>query len=226
MKKCLVLVFLSAFCMSVFGQHTIGLKFNSGLSYLNTNAGLKIDNQKNYLQYSGQGGFYYNVALPKKFMFGTEVLFLQIEGKSYTKVLFSDNQGNLTGEYGKVVDNWHFSYLGIPVYFGYNIKKLNINLGFQINFALTSSGKSIGTGTINGESFSIETVYKKLNIESYNYGPRIGLIYRLPKRLSLEANYYYGINNVLKGNQTKFKWRIQQFTVGLRINLFNSEKLK
>jgi len=226
MKKLFASIVVSILCISVFGQHEIGLKLNSGLSYLNTKAGLKIDNQKNKFQYSGQGGFYYNVALPKKFMFGAEVLFMQIEGKDYTKIMFTDNLGNQTGEYGIDIVHWNISYLGIPVYIGYRIKRFDISLGFQINFALTSSGTEKGYGISSGKSFLYKNVYKKLNIDSYDFGPRIGLIYRLPKRLSLEANYYYGLNNILKTHFGNWKWKVQQFTVGLRVQLFDLGRLK
>jgi hypothetical protein len=221
MKKLTIVLTTLTIYLSAYGQHDIGLKVNGGLSYIGTKVKSNITNQKDYFRLSGQGGVFYNFTLPKNFMVGAELLFIQIEGKEYYEIPFADETGNLTGEYG--IDNiWrHVSYIGIPLYFGYSIKKFTINLGFQTNFALISSAKEKGQATVNGQLHTFENKYSKLNIDSYDFGPRIGLLYGLTKRFSIEANYYYGVNNIRKAPFNDWKWKVQQLTVGLRFKIFN-----
>jgi len=220
MKKIVIILAALTICLSSNGQHDIGLKLNGGLSYLNTKIQSNITNQKIYFCPSGQGGLFYNFHFLDKYMVGAELLFIQIEGKEYFEIPFTDETGNLTGEYGSENFWHHISYLGVPVYFGYSIKKFNINLGFQINFALTGSAREKGQAIYHGDLSTWENKYYTLGIDRYDFGPRAGLIFNLSKRLSIETNYYYGLNNILKNHLGTWKWKVQQLTVGLRYKPF------
>lgn len=203
--------------MTAFGQHNIGIKANGGLSYLSTKVlsnETRVD--KIYLAPSGQGGLFYNLYLHDKFLLGAELLFVQIEGKQYVEMPASGyNPTEIM-----VTDNiWrHISYLGIPLYFGYNLKKFNVNLGFQIGITLASSGR------VKGQAPGIPSWdYKsdKLDIDNYDYGARAGINFNLTDKFSIETNYYYGINNILKNQTGDRKWNVQQMTLGLRYRLFS-----
>ena len=63
----------------------------------------------------------------------------------------------------------HISYLGLPIYFGFNIKNLNVNLGFQANFTLASGGREIGQAPYNGKMRTWDTKSGKLGIDDYDY---------------------------------------------------------
>jgi opacity protein-like surface antigen len=210
---------------TAFGQHEFGLKANGGLSYLSTvfqSSPPQQQTQKFYFRPSGHGGLFYNFNFKDKFLIGTEVLFVPIYGKEYSKLPFTDINGNLTGEYSEDNIYRHIYYLGVPVYFGYNFKKLNVNLGFQTNFVLASGGEEKGQAIYQGQLYTWENKGDKLDINSYDYAARAGLLYKLSDRLSIETNYYYGLTNLLKDSSIKpyWTWKVQQWTVGLRYKLF------
>ena len=219
MKKLLLSFVVAILVNSAFGQHDLGLKLNGGTSLVNTNLTSSLDNQKVRFQFSGQGGVYYNYGLPKHFMVGAELLWVQIEGKSITTSVMTDDLGRTTGYLIEKV--WHnHSYLGLPVYFGYRIKNFSINLGFQINYMLTGSSIDKVEVPGNGTTQTYETIHKKLSFDNFDYGPRIGVTYGISKRFSVEANYYYGLNNLFPNNNPHYKCNIQQLTAGLRFKLF------
>lgn len=220
MRQLLILI-LFVIHLTASGQHDIGMKANGGLSYLDTKFHSNETVDKIYFQPSGQGGLFYNFNLHDKFLIGTEILFIQIEGKEYFEVPETDNIGNPTGLVWS--DNiWrHISYLGVPIYFGYNFKKLNVNLGFQTNFTIASSGREKGQAPFNGDVVTWENKANKLGIDNYDYGLRAGVFFKLTDKFSIETNYYYGLNNILKYKIGSWKWTVQQMTVGLHYKLFS-----
>lgn len=215
--------------LTISGQHDIGLKVNGGLSYFSTKAKTTQPiTQKFYFMASGQGGLFYNLHIHNKFLLGIELVFMQIEGKELLKFELTDQYGNLTGQY--TTDNiWrHISYLGIPVYFGYNYKKLNVNLGFQTNITLASSGQEKGQAMYNGGVTTWNNHFDKLAIDNYDIGARAGIIYHLTDKFSIEANYYYGFNNIVKDEKLSkyWTWKIQQMTIGLRYKFISLHRQK
>jgi hypothetical protein len=160
------------------------------------------------------------------------MLFIPIEGKEYLKIPATDNNGNFTGEYTEDNIYRHIYYLGVPVYFGYSFKKLNVNLGFQTNFVLASSGEEKGQVILGGQSYTWNNKSKDLGINSYDFGARFGLLYKLSDRFLIETNYYYGLTNIIKVSSDALKknwtWKVQQVTIGLRYKIFsrNSQTTK
>ena len=211
--------------MTAFGQYNFGLKANGGLSYLSTHFKSnppQHETEKFYYQPSGQGGLFYNFQFKCKFLIGTEVLFIPIYGKEYFKLPLTDQNGNLNGEYSEDNIYRHIYYLGVPVYVGYSFRKLNINLGFQVNFVLASGGEEKGHATYNGQYSAWDNRYDNLYINNYDLGARPGVLYKLSEKFSIEANYYFGLKNILRNSSIKpyWIWKVQQMTVGLRYKLF------
>ncbi len=129
-----ILIILIIFNLSIFAQHNFGVKINGGLSKITEN--LNVTNtktEKYYFKPSMQFGLFYNFNF-KKSLIGTELLFVQIEGQHYKEYYVTDNFGNPTNSLIK--DNvWqHISYLGIPIYYGFKIKKINFNCVLISNF--------------------------------------------------------------------------------------------
>lgn len=216
MRKLITILTLLTIHMTAFGQQEIGLKVNGGLSYLSTkvlSTETKVD--KIYLAPSGQGGLFYNRCFRDKFLLGAELLYLQIEGKQYVEIPAS---GYNPTEIMVTNNIWrHISYLGIPIYIGYKLKKFNFNLGFQIGITLMSSGR------VKGQAPGIPSWDNKsdnLGVDNYDYGARAGINFKLSDKFSIETNYYYGINNILKDQTGNLKWNVQQMTIGLRYSLF------
>ena len=218
MKRLLVTLTILLIHLASFGQHDLGLKVNGGLSYFSTKAkSTQPITQKFYFMASGQGGLFYNLHIHNKFLFGTEIVFMQIQGKELLKFELTDQYGNPTGQYSTNNIWRNISYLGIPIYFGYNYKKLNVNLGIQANYTLASNGHDKGQATFNGSVMTWSNHYDKLVIDSYDLGARGGILFRLSDKFSFEANYYYGFNNIVNKYLSKlWTWKVQQMTIGLR----------
>lgn len=173
---------------------------------------------------SGQGGLYYNFNLREKFSLGGELLFTQIEGKQLYQLSTINKNNQPSYQYADFNSWQHISYLGIPVYFGLNLKKMNFNIGFKANFKLIYSGRMKGQIAYNGSSLQTFDKIDKLNIDSYDFGGRIGLTYRLSDKFRIEANYYYSFNNIISDAIASklWTWKVQQMTVGLHYKLFQS----
>jgi hypothetical protein len=220
MKKFLLIFSMPIIHFTALAQSDFGLTINGGVSYFTTKLESQLpptQSQKFYPMPSGQGGMFYNLHLHSKFLFGAELLFVPIEGKEVLKTEELDQNGAPTGLF--ITDNlWrHVYYLGLPVYFGYNLKKVNVNLGFQVNYTLASGGKEKGEAPFNGSITTWEYTSDKLAIDKYDYGVRAGFLYKLNDQFSIEANYYHGLNNILEDTQISnfWKWKVQQMTVGL-----------
>lgn len=223
----IILIFLTLTNVA-FGQSTVGLKLNGGLSQVNARLVSLSSNSKDkdYFMSSWQGGFFYSYKFNRKSIIGTELIFLKINGKQEIKTPSTDQSGNPTGEF--IASNiWrNISYLGIPIYYGYEYKKMKFHVGIQTGILLKSSGREKG----QAPGFPAwDNKFDELNIDRFDFGSRIGLEYNLNKKFSIEGNYYYGINNILKETsipENVWKWKIQQLTIGLRFKLFSSIKTK
>jgi hypothetical protein len=226
MRRKLTIIFLLFLNLTVLGQHEIGLKLDIGLSKISKES--YIGDPKNAIfdvksAFSGQGGVFYNLHLGDKFVFGSELLFIQIEGQDRLEFDIKDvsleNIGHTTSDLYE-----HISYLGLPIYCGLTIKNITLNAGFQLSYVLASRGKETCNGNINGAIYSGENRTDNLPIDKFDFGPRIGLIYNLNNKFAIVGIYYYGINNILENQDdgNPFSRKIQQATIGLRYTL--SEK--
>jgi len=177
---------------------------------------------------SGQAGLFYNFQFGKKSSLGAELLFSQIEGKEKLEDdLYTLNEfGRVYLGYRKDNSYRHISYLSLPVYYGFKINRLLINAGFQISYSISSSGREKGQGVIEGENFKIDIKINDININRFDYGPKAGIIYNLTDKLAVEGTYYYGLNNIQKGNPILWKLKVQQVTLGIRYTLWTKEIAK
>ncbi|MBA3705143.1 MAG: hypothetical protein H0W84_04390, partial [Bacteroidetes bacterium] len=81
-----------------FGQHELGIKANGGVSKISeeiTSIGSKFST---YFAPSGSAGVFYNYKLNNKSAITLELLFTQIEGKTFIESAVTDQNGNATGE--------------------------------------------------------------------------------------------------------------------------------
>lgn len=227
MKRQLIILTILLFNFSIYGQQNIGIKANGGLSriYNNFNSS-PATTLKFYFVPSGQGGLFYNLPLGNKSLLGTELLFIQIEGKERWETRWTDQNGNPTGEIDFDNIEKHISYIGLPIYYGFKIKKLTLNLGVQTSFTLMSSARAQGQvpngyGGISTWDNKADNLY-----DPFDFGARAGLIFNLTNRFAVEGTYYYGINNILIKNRynTELKMKIQQMTIGLRYTFFTIMK--
>jgi hypothetical protein len=224
MTRKLTILFLFVLNVAIYGQHNLGLKLNVGLSRISDsfnpdNATLKVKCAP-----SGQVGLYYDFQLGDKLLLGTELLFIHIEGRQRIEMDLIDISGNLVGQSTTDVYD-HISYLGLPIYCGIRFNNLKINVGFQVAYVLTSSGREKNKSVLNGNISNWDDKSDNLNIDNLDYGPRLGLIFNLCDRLAIEGVYYYGINNILTQDIDMYmSKKIQQVTIGLRYTLRKKNK--
>jgi len=237
MKRLFINIILLAVSMTAFGQQFIGVKLNGGLSYIKNEYSLNFNvTQKFYPMLSGQGGLTYNYVFKNKLSIGTEILFMQIKGKNYLEypsgniyIGTAKANGTATADngYSHFTNFEHIYYVGLPVYIGYNYRRLNVNIGIQANLALAAVSKAEGQMYHEGKLYDWNDKEDFLDgINRFNYGGRIGLFYKLSDKLSFETNYYYGLNGLELDKKAEeiMNTRIQQCTVGLRYNLFVSAR--
>ncbi|MDQ3192179.1 MAG: PorT family protein [Bacteroidota bacterium] len=212
------LLILLSLSNGVFGQQGFGLKTNIGLSRVVTNFDFSDQTQqKVQIAPSFQTGIFYSQKIKEKTSFGAELLFVQIEDKMHVESPMTDNQGNYNGEYITNKYYKHLSYISLPVYYGININKISVNAGMQFMLLLTSNGRQKGEMKYNGEVLSWDNNMGKLNIDRYDFGPRVGITYKITEKFDIEANYYQGINNIINNSlQSSFRWKNQQLTIGIR----------
>jgi Outer membrane protein beta-barrel domain len=209
---------------TVPAQHQFGVKINIGSSlithHFETNPS-QNETTANYPRPSGQAGFIYNYRFGQKFSFGAEALYIPIYGHEYLKLPFTDENGDNIGESENHTYR-HIHYIGLPLYIGYHMKKLGVHIGFQANWALASGGKAKSKSTLNGTDYESESSLDELQINKFDYGPRVGLTYTLSDKWSLETNYYQGLTNLVKASSFKsyLTVRIYQWSVGMRYVLF------
>ena len=227
MRRKLTIFFLLSLNLTVFGQYEIGLKLNFGLSRISKESNIgdptnAILNIKSAL--SGQGGIFYNLHLGDNLVFGSELLFIQIEGRDRLELDYTDvsleNIGHSTSDLYE-----HISYFGLPIYCGLTIKNMTLTAGFQLSYAFASSGRETYNSSIDGVIYSGEKVIDNLPIDKFDFGPKIGLVYNLNDKFAIEGIYYYGINNILRNQDDRnpFSHKIQQATIGLRYTLFKKD---
>lgn len=218
MKREITILVLLIIGMTGFGQQNLGLKINAGLSKISNN--LNSPQSKIVIQFvpSGYVGLFYDLQLGDRSRLGAELLFIQIEGKERHETDLTDQSGNPTGEL-LTSEVWkHISYIGMPIWYGFKVNKLTINIGLQVSTVLTSRGREKGRVLYNGDVI-VWDKSGEINIDSYDFGPRAGLIFSLTDKFAIEGTYYYGINNIL-GNSlaTDWTWRIHQTTIGIKYN--------
>lgn len=212
--------------LNSFANQQFGVKFSGGLSQISNS--LNMPTLSTQFAPSGQGGVYYNQILRNTSSLGMELLFSQIEGKEtwegYELLMNSDNKMGMV--YLKNNLHRHISYISLPVYYGININKLTIHAGAQISYAITTSSRSESTGTWNEQPYHKETKSVHMDVDKFDFGPRVGMIYPLNNHLSVETTYYYGFNNIQKNGSPADELKVQQASLGVKYNLWTKQTSK
>lgn len=230
-------IILIAFNINTFGQQ-FGVKASGGISRIYGELG--IDNFNSFpnptspssssFSPSFQTGLYYQLPTGKYTSLGAELLFSQIQGEQ--TVTWEQYFNNEIVAYGTFITHENISYLSLPVYFGLTFKRLTINGGFQVSYALSSSGsfktkaiqKPIEDDTPRPLFGNWSRDINNLPIKEVDFGPRIGGLFRLTNRLSMEGMFYYGLRNINQLKSSEEALKIQQMTVGMRYALWSRLK--
>jgi len=228
LKLSFILSILFAFNFTVSGQHQFGIKASGVLSRITYSTDFLGENPTTPFVPSGQAGLFYNFQFGKKSSLGAELLFSQIEGNEKLEDdLYTLNEfGRVYLGYRKDNSYRHISYLSLPVYYGFTINRLVINAGFQISYSISSSGREKDYAIVEGITYTSDNKVDNINIRRFDYGPKAGIIYNLTDKLAVEGTYYYGLNNIQKGNPILWKLKVQQVTLGIRYTLWTKEIAK
>lgn len=210
--KIITILTLLILNLVTYGQGNLGLKIDFGISRVTAKVDYKTGPQKFPLMPSGQCGLFYNLDISEKSMLGTELLFLQIEGKENYK--YPDGS--------TILIRRNLSYLGIPIYYGYKSKKMIVNTGLQFNYAIRSREQKKGkVNALQEVPFNWDTSIP--NIDKYDYGLKIGIIFNRDSKFEIEGTYYYGLNNIWRSEvHHQGKWKAQQLAFGLRYKFSNN----
>lgn len=207
--------------LTAFSQHNVGVKLHMGLSIITDAYTWPKNSHKNQFAPSAYTGIYYDFNIGDKSVIGSEILFIQIEGKSKFEFDLFDDERNYLGQY--ISNNrFHSSYIGIPVYYSIKRNKLKISIGVQGSLLLYSTGRSQSKNIQNGNIIDKSDVKIGGLFDKYDLGLRAGFGYKLSDELSIEGNCYYGLNRIMEIGRQYMNWQNNQFTIGLKYSLWKS----
>ena len=196
-----------------YGQNKVGIKLNLGTSRVTSKFDYKTGPQKFTLMPSGQIGFFFNRNFGIKSMFGAELLLIQIEGRE--KYSYPDG--------AQMVIRRNLSYIGFPIYYGYKVGKITMNGGFQFNYNIRKVEQWKGKIRLD-QDLPFDWDRSIPNIESYDYGLKVGIIFNEDRKFETEGTYYHGLNNIWKSDPSHLGlWKTQQLTIGVRYKFLNED---
>jgi len=202
----------------------IGGTGNIGLSKVASNLPISGDYKVKFA-FSGNLGMFLEKKIGRKSSFGIEALWVQIEGREITsnKSLTAFN-GQELEVIGVISDKstLHSSYIGIPVYYRFELGKIGIKGGFQSMMFLFASSNYEANGEINGESYEAENEVKDIEFDRIDIGPKIGIDYRLNEKFRLRADYYHGLIDITS-DEFSLERRNRQFNLGINYIFGNGE---
>gem|GEM_PF-4371890 len=224
MKKLLVITLLSIAWPS-FGQHELGIRGAGGISYFTTRFTAPLNfEQEFFIEPVIQGGLFYSYHFKNNLRLGTEILWMNLEGREKMIVVNTDVNGNPNGLFTTVNTYRELSAIGIPLYIGYTHKKWSFNIGGELMVPLHSSSSENTYGVDqNNQAFEWNHDGGELNLDPINFGFYTGIYYDLNNLFALEAKYTSTMNNLLNSEQLSpsWKWEVLMLTVGLRFRILS-----
>lgn len=202
----------------------IGGTGNIGLSKVTSNLPTSGDNKIKFTL-SGNLGMFLEKKIGQKSSLGIEALWVQIEGKEVTENIgITVFNGQELEVIGVISDNTtlHSSYVGVPVYYRFELGRIGIKGGVQPMFFLFASSNYKANGEIGGEPYEEQNNMKGIKFDQIDIGPKVGIDYRLNEKIRLRADYYHGLTNI---TSDEFPWerRNRQFNLGVNYIFGNSE---
>jgi len=171
---------------------------------------------------SGSAGLFFQTKLKTRGLFGIEINVAQLEGRWSSDELIRDGAGNTIGT-SSTSGQQHITYISLPIYSGITIKSCTVYGGLQVGLAASGKRANNTINTINGNETTSEQL-GNLSIILPDAGARIGVIWRLSNKISLEGKYYQGLINIFDQTTTlsNHVWITQQVTVGARFAIRNT----
>jgi opacity protein-like surface antigen len=235
MKRYLAAALFLIFNIAVIAQASFGLKVNGGVSKMSDNLYDHYHgSQTSYFVPSGQAGFFYDQPVRAHEVFGVELLFSQIQGKTKSVDTIGTYSANGTTSTNILLTNTFtgsISYLTLPVYYGVKIKKFTIKAGLQVSVMLARQGKEhYQVNYIPPYSYYTVPMDKsgKLYVKDGAFGQTASITYNISQKFAIEASYYYELSNLYRNAKLNASaenvWRFQQITLGLRYSFLTIQK--
>ncbi len=200
-----------------------GITGNVGLSKIDYDLG-ELENKKDKLRLSSNLGLFFEKKLKQKSGLGAKLLWVSLKGETEVSdiELFTINPETLMREpLGSRTSftTFHLNYIGVPIYYLYNTKKLTLNAGIQTMFLINASSRFREDVFFNDEAPRILSEGdNNFEFKRIDVGATIGVSYALSKKLSLTSSLYYGLLNVDKNSSSSEK-KNRQITLGLNYYL-------
>lgn len=223
MRSNFLILFFSFISTNLISQHQFGLTLNPGISKFYNSANVENENNRSVFRFSGNGGLFYRY-YSNSIHFGSDLLFVQIQGKDIMKINFTDANGNIVDQQETEILR-NISYIGIPVTIGFIKGKFKPEIGIQFMVPFRERGIDRGDINWNGNNYSWNTIYKDINILNYDFGIIIGSGFKLTEKFDLSFRYYYGFKNIFDGSpQLDWVWNNHQMTFGVKYNILKNKK--
>jgi len=89
-------------------------------------------------------------------------------------------------------------YAGIPLTLGYQLNKVSINIGFQLNYSLLASEFRKGTTLLDSGKIDSWSFSQNAPITNFDFGMKTGASYKITNRYEFELNHYHGLHNIYR----------------------------
>jgi hypothetical protein len=167
--------------------------------------------------FSGNVGLFLEKKLGTKYAIGLEALWVQMEGFEVDEnIEYYESYGEDFIKVGFITEEYkyHTSYLGLPLYFRYEIGKFGFKGGIQTLFLLKTSTHFRSYGELKGEPFDSEGKFDPLELSKMDSGPKIGIDYTISPNLKLRMDYYHGVRDIAIGRFDRER-KNRQLSVGV-----------
>ena len=223
----LIMLLMAYATIPVAAQNlNFGITINPGLSQITNVKDYfpLIEEVNNLPALSGTAGIFLEKRLTNNILIGGELLWIRMEAHEKASnqplTMWTGTPPNqVLDEVGFVTHSFkfHTTYLGLPMYFKFQAKKLGIKAGMQANLFLQGSYDYNYFGELNGEPFSDKSSSTG-SFDQFDYGPRVGLDYILSERFRLKMDFYHGLPNI---NPEGAPWarRTRQLTLGINYSI-------
>ncbi len=223
MKKLLLLtVYLVTF--AAYGQHHFGIKINAGLSRMTSDVNIPGYDRKFPSQPCGQLGIFYSYDLNPKSAFGMSLALSHLRSIESVRFTLRDSSGQVIGGASEFSLKKYLNYLNFAVYYTAKMDQTQLHLGFQAARLLYSDATEYIDGyTPTGEVLKLKRDYD-LDLQPFDFGPRLALSYQLSARWELEGVFYYGLSDILAGEfSPKPKWQNRYTSLGVKYHFREKE---
>lgn len=211
-----ILFFLLLINISLCQSSSFGITGNIGLSEIQSNLE-SVRNEKDKLTLSSSFGFILEKKVKSKFGLGVKLLWVSLTGETEesTELYTIDSETLMRQVVGSrtTVINFKSNYIGVPISYFYNLKKLKINTGIQPMFLLNTKSRFKNNIIFEGEASESEGE-NSVQFNKLDLGITLGLSYDLTDKLSIASSFYYGLLNVDKQSSNSER-KNRQITLGL-----------